>query len=192
MNVNEVETTGAGIDSTVRGFGAFSILATGYLTAEGIGKEGPDGVIIVDKQGWYPLPAYVKAFDRIAKDVGAQVVFQVGMSVVENVQFPPHIRTIEDAMGSLDVAYHMNHRLRGQVMFNPTNGQMMEGIGHMASKPEGPKRIAVTVDTPYQCEFDQGVVQGMAARFQSTAKVAHKPGSCRSKGATQCVYIVAW
>jgi len=192
MDLKEIETTGAGIDSTVRGFGAFSLLATGYLTAEGIGKEGPDGLIIVDKAGWYPLRAYVKAFDRIAQEVGKTVVFQVGRSVVENVQFPPHVKTIQDVMNSMDVVFHLNHRLRGKPMFDLNTGKMEEGIGHFSPKHEGPNKIVMTVDTPYQCEFDRGTVEGMALHFQPKAKVTHNPGSCRARGGTQCAYTITW
>lgn len=191
MELKEIETTGAGIDSTVKGFGPFSLLAAGYLTAEGIGREGPDGLII-DKQGWYPLRAYVKAFDRIAQEVGKTVVLQVGRSVVGNTQFPPHIRTVEDVLNALDVAYHLNHRIRGKVMFDPATGQMEEGIGHFKAKQDGPKKFTVTVDTPYQCDFDQGVIEGMAQHFEPKAKVVHSPGSCRAKSGNHCVYTVAW
>ena len=31
-----------------------------------------------------------------------------------NAKFPPQIKTIEDALGAIDMAYHMNHRINGK------------------------------------------------------------------------------
>lgn len=192
MDLSTIETTGLGIDSTMRGFGPFASMASQYLEAEGIGKPGPDGLIVVDKQGWYPLQAYVTAYDRILREVGNQVLIDVGRSVVNNVQFPPTIRTVEQVLFSIDVAFHLNHRRGGKVMFDPATGQMLDGIGHFLATQENPRKIVLKVDTPYQCPFDMGVVTGMAQAFERKATVTHEPGSCRTRGGSYCIYSVTW
>jgi hypothetical protein len=65
----------------------------------------------------------------------------------------PHIHDIHTALGSLDVAYHMNHRKNGMIMFDVQTGIMLEGIGHMITTNEpDARRIFVESNTPYPCD----------------------------------------
>jgi hypothetical protein len=63
-------------------------------------------------------------------DVGPRALFQYGQHLPKYAPFPPTITDIQSAMGSMDAAYHMNHRKNGKVMFDPATGEMLEGIGH--------------------------------------------------------------
>lgn len=97
-------------------------------------------------------------------------------------------------MQSNDVAYHMNHRRNGQLMFNPATGVMLEGIGHYGYKREpGERKIISVCDNPYPCKLDHGILTTVARRFQLRALVTHddtKP--CRAKGGNDCTYVVTW
>lgn len=192
MKYPGVETTGGGIQTILEGFGSFTLLGSQYLADEGIGSLNADGISNIDPHGWYPLDNYIRAFNRIGKEVGAHALFVAGTTVPKNAKLPPSITDIESALMSLDVAYHLNHRLRGVQMFDLNTGKMTEGIGHYTATKEGDRRFKFVCDNPYPCDLDRGIIAGMAQRFQPKAQLAHAPGSCRNKGGTSCTYMVTW
>ncbi len=192
MSIAGIKTTARGVPTTVKGFGAFKLLAAEYLTAEGIGKLSPEGEIIVNPEDWYSLEAYLRAFEKIKSEVGPVVLKDTGSYVVEDAVLPPTVADITSGLQSLDVAYHLNHSKGGKPMFDLATGQMEEGIGHFHFKQEGPNMAFVRCDTPFPCEFDEGVCRGMARRFRPNANVTHDSKSCRNKGGASCTYVVKW
>jgi len=94
----------------------------------------------------------------------------------------------------IDVAYHMNHAVRGEAMFSPSTGKLREGIGHYRYvHAAGKNLITLESSTPYPYEFDQGIIIAMAQRFEPTARLTHdafKP--CRKSGGGSCTYHVTW
>ncbi len=89
----------------------------------------------------------------------------------------------------------MNHQnTKGEVLFNPASGKMIEGIGHYKyEKVSGKNEATITCNNPYPCDFDLGIISTMAKKFNKTAQITHddkKP--CRKKGAETCTYIVKW
>ena len=115
----------------------------------------------------------LRAFKRIAESVGESKLYAIGLRIPENAKFPPHIKTIDDAVASIDVAYHMNHRKAGKVMFDPATGAMLEGIGHYGYKKLGPRSIESVSANPYPCSFDRGIITTMARRFEKGAAIVH-------------------
>jgi len=188
------QVLGAAIQPTVmEGFGNFSILASRVLLDEKLGKDDGKGLAKFEPNEWCPLKNWLRTFDRIAKEYGEYVLRQMGNSVPRNIPFPPHINSIDSALGSIDVAYHMNHAVNGQVMFSPETGAMKEGIGHyVAARTPNKKQIVIDCTSLYHCAFDEGLLQAMAQRFEPTASLIHRPGSCRKKGQGNCVYEINW
>ena len=41
--------------------------------------------------------------------------------------FPPEINDVESAVRSIDIAFHLNQRKNGVVMYDPATGVMLEG-----------------------------------------------------------------
>ena len=106
---------------------------------------------------------------------------------------PPEIDNIEAALASIDVAYHMNHRIQGEVLFDPATGIMKEGIGHYRYQPGGDRGGVMVCETPYPSEFDRGIITGTARRWRPTVEVTldeSKP--TRKRGADSCTYLVKW
>ena len=192
MSVTGIKTTARGVPVTVKGFGAFKLLAAQYLAAEGIGQLDTEGDIKVNPDDWFNLDAYLRAFEKIKREVAPTVLKDSGQYVIDEARLPPTVNDITSGLGSLDVAYHLNHMKGGKPMFDLTNGKMEEGIGHFLFKPEGANKALVICDTPYPCEFDEGVVKGMAKRFRPTASISHDPKSCRNRGGANCTYVVKW
>lgn len=188
-----IEVNGRTVWSIVDGFRAFSLLASQFLLEEGVGQKGPDGIVKVEPDGWYSQEGYLRAFKRIAKSVGESVLFDIGSSIPRNAEFPPQVVDVHSAVGAIDVAYHMNHRREGSAMFDPSNGTMLEGIGHYGYATPAARRIVSVCENPYPCAFDRGIVTAMATRFEPTSKVVHDDSKpCRRKGAESCTYIVTW
>jgi hypothetical protein len=165
-----------------------------YLTKHGLAKNVPGRQPELDRSAWFPLEDWLAAYEGIANEIGVNSLFGIGKSIPENATFPPQVTDIHSALGSIDVAYHMNHRKNGVVMFNPETGAMLEGIGHYKYQPvANENRIVCVCENPYPCDFDRGLVSAMAVRFEPLARAAHdNEAPCRKNGADSCTYVVWW
>ena len=188
-----IENSGEGVGAIVEGFRKFPTIAQKYLCKYGFLK--PDQALAdLDRTRWYPEEAFLLAFEAISGELGVNSLYGVGRAMIENAVLPPHISDVPSALGSLDVAYHMNHRKNGIVMFDPQTGIMLEGIGHFVATVEhAEKRVTIVSNTPYPCDFERGIVGGFAARFDQKAKTIHDSSApCRKKGADSCTYVTWW
>ncbi len=134
-----------------------------------------------EPEGWYAQSDYLALLETLGRRHGMAWLRGLGRQVPRTSMFPPEIRSLERALRTLDVAYHMNHR------GGPIGGYLYEGQGHFAGR--------IHCDTPYGCDFDLGILQGLVDRFHSTgdAQIIHllEPG-CRAKGDPTCVYRLEW
>jgi hypothetical protein len=195
MDINaidkSIEVHGSSLGAILEGFKAFRSVALKYMSANGLtsSKTGT-----VDTEKWYSLKDWLKAYYAIEKEVGSNVLFDIGESIPKNAKFPPHIIDIDSVMKSAQVAYCMNHRRAGQVMFNPATGTLLEGIGHYGYNRSGQeKKISMICDNPYPCRFDHGIITAMAKKFEPRASVVHEDKKpCRARGGGECTYTVTW
>jgi len=169
-----VEVIGQTVLAVVDGMGAFRNLALEILKRHGVDNPKPDG--------WYRQQPWLDAFKEIYERVGKTTLNLIGQKIPENAQFPPQIDSIDKALASIDIAYHMNHR----------GGE----IGHYGFTKLGPNRAKLVCANPYPCDFDLGLIQSMARRFQPAGRapsVAHdETQPCRRKGGASCTYVVSW
>jgi hypothetical protein len=187
-----IENSGESVGAIVDGFKKFPTIAHKYLCKFGILKP-EQNLADLDRSVWYPEEAMLLVLEAISNEVGMNSLYGVGRAMVENAALPPHINDIHTALGSLDVAYHMNHRKHGAVMFDVQTGMMLEGIGHFTTSEQDANRIVVVSNTPYPCEFERGIVGGFATRFTPTARTVHDSSApCRKKGAENCSYVTWW
>jgi hypothetical protein len=199
-NFKDFQILGASVRVIMDGFGAFTLLASRILLEHGLGTEdaGGLGLAVIDPDRWYPLDGFLQAFQRIGTEFSDLVLRKAGIHINKQASDPGDIlKNINSTFMYLDQGYHFNHARNGKPMFNPETGQMMEGIGHFACRPfsdppPGKQQVTLVVDTPYPCAFDEGIVIGMAQRFDPTATVTHDPKACRQKGAAACNYHVIW
>jgi hypothetical protein len=187
-----IEVNGQTVYSIVDGFRLFRRLASAVLQQEGIGTMKSDGDLQLDREGWYSQAAWLRAFARIAEEAGNGALHAIGRQIPENAVFPPSVVEIHGAMRAIDVAYHLNHRKHGQIMFNPATGVMLDGIGSYGCRRAGERKIFMDCRNPYPCDFDRGIVMSMARKFEPHAAVEHDHGSCRKQGADVCTYVVTW
>ncbi|MFC1853884.1 hypothetical protein ACFL27_27180 [candidate division CSSED10-310 bacterium] len=183
----KVEVNGQTVLSIVDGMGTFKTLSLEYLSQNGI----PDPQL----EAWYSQQDWLNAFHDIAKSLGGDVLRLIGNKIPENAQWPPEIQTIKQGLASIDVAYHINHRIGGKLLFDPATGQMSEGIGHYMFHDKGDSLVWVTCDNPYPCDFDFGIVEAVANKFCEPGifvRVRHGGDSCRKDGHDHCTYTVSW
>jgi hypothetical protein len=191
--LGEVEVSATGIPSLMDAFRDFTLLASQIMVAEGIGEENADGAIKFKPDDWYPVQRYLSALERVRQQVGDQVLFEGGLAVPKHAVFPPMVKGLHDALGSIDIAYHMNHRRNGQVMFDPASGQMIEGMGHYRYEVVDTRRGVMQCEEPYPCDYDRGIITTIAKRFEPSATVVHDGGRpCRKKGGSSCTFNVTW
>ncbi len=170
-----VEVNGQSILSILKGMASFQKSAVQILARHGLTDIKPDG--------WYNQQAFLDSFKEIYEKIGESTIHAIGLKIPESAQFPPSIKTIEDALKSIDVAYHLNHR-QGE-------------IGHYLFTKTGEKSARLVCGNPYPCDFDRGIIEAMAQRFKPAdaflVQVQHddtKP--CRKQGADSCTYNISW
>lgn len=185
---DQVEVNGQTILSVLAGMRGFEASAKLILSKNGIENPEPNK--------WYSQQAWLDAFKEISVQIGDRTLTSIGQMIPEKAEWPPNVNSLETAFASVDIAYHMNHRLNGVVLFNPETGKMLEGIGHYNYQKTGDREITMTCENPYPCAFDKGIIKSVATKFKPPgAKLDFKEGvasGCRSKGAHKCTYVVTW
>lgn len=190
----DIEVNGPTVYAIAAGLGYFTNLSRRYFSQVNIGTV-VNKELRIDMDGWYSQAAWLEAFEHIAATVGDRVLFNIGLSIPENAEFPPWVLDIDSAVKAIDVAYHLNHRKKGKQLFDVSTGTMFEGIGHYGyARPEaGENRIVCVNHNPYPCAFDRGIISAMAWKFQPNALVVHDDAKeCRSHGAETCTYYITW
>ena len=184
----DVEVNGQSVTAVVAGFGVFKEKALEFLRENGI--DDPEF------GGWYPQQKWLNAFRSIAEATGDFTLFNIGKKIPDSATFPPEIDTIEKSLSSIDIAYHLNHKLNGEVMFNTATGEITPGIGQYGFRPAEARKIIMECDNPYPCDFDRGIIEAMAEKFKPSdgfVMVEHDDTrSCRKTGGDSCTYIVTW
>lgn len=169
-----VKVNGETVYAIVDGLGLFKAKALEILADKGIENPQPGQ--------WYSQQAWLDAFKVISETIGANTLYNIGLKIPANAQFPPDIDNIEKALSAIDMAYHMNHR----------GGE----IGTYGFEKTGPKSVKMVCKNPYPCDFDRGIIEAMAKRFKpagSVVVVKHDDSApCRKKGQEACTYLVTW
>ena len=170
-----VEVNGETVLSVVTGVPGGEGLALEILSESGITDPQPGK--------WYSQQAWLDAFKKLSEQVGPRTLFSIGKAIPANAKWPPTVTSIETALPSIDIAYHMNHR----------GGD----IGTYAYQALGEHKAKVVCRNPYPCDFDRGIVTSVATRFKpasvAVVTTTHDDTQpCRSKGADSCTYLVEW
>lgn len=139
-----------------------------------------NGLADIDPAKWYSQQAWLNALKQIAETVGPHTLYNIGTKIPENAKFPPGIDSIEKALESIDTAYHMNHR----------GGK----IGNYRFKQSPDGSLYFICDSPYPCEFDRGIIEGLARKFTPEGRfltVKHDDSApCRDRGDDSCTYHI--
>lgn len=140
-----------------------------------------NGIEDPQKDEWYPKQAYLDAFAEIEESIGSQTMTNIGKKIPDNAEWPPGIDSVSAGLDSIDDAYQMNHR----------GGE----IGFYETEQVGDSEVLVTCRNPYPCDFDEGLVTGVAEKFSGSVAlvdVTEESNPCRNDGGGACVYRVTW
>ena len=169
-----VEVNGAAVLSVIMGMGAYKAMALRIL--------GNHGIDDPEKDKWYSQQAWLDSFKEIADSIGPATLRMIGEKIPETAIWPPVVKKIDEALASIDVAYHMNHR----------NGE----IGNYKCEKSGSKSCKVICNNPYPCDFDFGIIRATALMFApkgTTPIISHEDSKhCRKKGGQSCTYHISW
>ena len=169
-----VEVNGETVLSVVDAMGSFKGVGLGILAEHGLENVQP--------RQWYPQQAWLDAFQTIANKVGVATLAAIGKAIPDNAKWPPQVDTLEKALASIDVAYHLNHR----------GGE----IGSYKFESTGPKSGKMICRNPYPSEFDQGLISATARKFAPNgtfpAVKLDATAPTRKKGADSCTYLITW
>lgn len=142
--------------------------------------------ILEPKPGhWYKQANWLSAFKEISETIGMYTLFAIGKSIPKNAIFPPDILTLKDALESINVAYHLNHR----------NGEI--GYYRLHDFDSGNRKALMECYNPYPCHFDRGIIASMTRMFSPLDTMQpdvlldnSKPG--RLNGSDTSWYLVTW
>lgn len=153
--------------------------------------------IDLSKSDWFLLKDWLSAFKTISEQLGNMNLFIIGKTLTETVPFPP-MKDLEEALRTIDVAYHMSHRLDGKIMFDGATGKMTEGIGNykLTVFNEQERKAVMVCDNPYPSEFDRGIITQVVRKFKPKGSredvVLDKSKESRLNGAETCTYNISW
>jgi hypothetical protein len=136
---------------------------------------------------WFSLQNWLDAMKDIGDKFGDMILRKIGEQIARNAKLPPGLETVEQFLGVIDDAYHMNYR----------NGE----IGHYSYQEErianGIKTGKMVITSPFPCAYDWGVLEG----FGSTLKTESggelliridESAERRSSGADSTTYLLTW
>lgn len=134
---------------------------------------------------WYSQKGWLNSFKEIGEKYGANTLYAIGKVIPENAQFPPDIDSLEKALASIDVAYHMNHR----------NGEI--GYYKLISFHEDLRTAVMECKNPYPSNFDRGIIMTMTRKFKPEGSIIvnvelDENAPSRLNGAESCTYKVTW
>lgn len=134
---------------------------------------------------WNPRSIWIETLKRLAQAQHTQTLFHLGKKAAKNILFPQEIQTIQSALISMDTVYHDSYLEKGK------------NIGHYHFMSLDDQCAKIVCSTPYPCEFDRGIIEGICQRFKSKdiefIIVEHLDGfPCRKKGSESCTYAISW
>ena len=115
---------------TIKGVEVRGEVLLGYLEAMGSLKQytlqqfKECGLSNPQQGQWYPLESLLFVFQRFGKKYALQII---GAIVSHTAKWPKEIDSLHKALGSIDAAYHMNHRRDGKELFDYAKNHLIEG-----------------------------------------------------------------
>lgn len=110
-----------------------------------------------------PVQAWLNLLKDIELQGGETLVRTVGMRIIENADFPPSFKAVEEILLALDQIYHLNHH---------------GDVGHYHVTVQG-KAVVVKCDTPYPRQFERGLVEGICRNKVANSvdyRIDYEPG----------------
>jgi len=138
----------------------------------------------LEKDNWYNQQNWLDAFKQIYETIGEHTLFSIGKSIPDSAIFPDYIKNLKDALASIDIAYHENHR-GGEIGY------------YRLIKYNSKKREAIMeCKNPYPDAFNQGIITSIVRKFKPTNSLGHevKQGDKASENIDPelSTYLIRW
>ena len=153
------------------------------------------GIDLDGEENWFPHQKWLESFKEIEGSLGPTNLMLIGRAIIKSADFPK-MKDLEEALRSINIAYHMNHRKNGKVMFK--NGRITSGIGdYKLSKFDSQRKEAEIICTnPYPSKFDEGIISQIVKQFKplgSREVVEIDPEKeTRKNGGKSCTFLIRW
>lgn len=170
----QVEITGGVVLAMVNVMGAFKSVALRILASHGIPDPQPER--------WYRHRDFLDAVRSIVLEVGPSTLYQIGRQVALQGELPPGVRDVHAILGSLDEAYHSQHRGDAD-------------IGHYLYCGTGERTGTMVCSTPNPSDFDRGLLHALVERVAPGGLVdvhLDLAAENRADGASSCTFLLAW
>lgn len=152
------------------------LIVSGGMLVQAVAREllETEGLDLVKPAGWYPMQSWLNIYRRISERLGTDTLFSIGRRVPYAADFPvERMFDVPSALAAIDVAYHLSHR----------NGE----IGHYLFVDREPGRYEIHCDTPYNNDFNLGIVTSLTERYRGRDKygvrMKHRPADPRKDNA---------
>lgn len=162
----------------------------GVAIQSNVGKLGDDIIPVLESHGlyplvddqWYPIQNNLDCMKELASLNFLNIV-AVGMGIPEFAAWPPEINSVHDALASINVAYHMNHR----------GGD----FGDYQYEETGESSGTMTCRNPYPSDLDYGIIYGIVRKFRPVSStemkvVRDETIQNRTTGGDTCIYYINW
>ena len=147
---------------------------------------------------WYPLQAFLNAMKEIGDTTGEMNLFIMGLSAIKNTPILDNTN-LKEVLAMTNNRIHALHRLEGKLMYNPTTGEKLEGLGNIIlTEFDDNNGIAtITSDSPYPSKTEEGVFTGRLQQYKPINSEFHqvkeditKPR--KSQGDDSTTFILRW
>jgi hypothetical protein len=143
------------------------------------------GLANLDENAWYDLQKWLDAFKELSESVWASTLFIIGKEIPSKAKFPPDIDSIEKALYSINIAYHMNH----------TEGDI--GSYDVTMFDAAQRKAVMVCRNPYPSDFDRGILAAIVERFKPQDSTSVEVRLDLSKGSRvngndSCTYLISW
>ena len=138
---------------TIRGIlAAFQIpqQAGALLAKHGLPAQPELGV-------WYSMQAWLNVLGDLESSYGEQTVYAAGLQIIHHSLWPPTVRTLAEALGTLEEVRRAN--MRGGY------------IGYYRVEAQSPRAVRVVCSNPSPDAFDHGLLTGLARKFKPPGAV---------------------
>jgi hypothetical protein len=166
---SHIEVSGEGICPVLRAIRAEALCKV-LLAKHGL-KD-------VRKGDWYPVTSYLGLLYDMAERM-PRMLRKVGTFIMTEIILPPGLDSFEIALREMHATYMANHR-----------GVQSDEFGGYDFRQESDGVYRVSCSIPYPCTFVEGIIYGMAKKFNTSIHIEHATTLCRANGDDQCDYRI--
>jgi len=130
--------------------------------------------------GWYSYQLLMDIYRSIEEDQEnvSENFVSIGMKIMEQAPFPPELKTLEEALASLEPTYNMGHRNHTE------RGWVTEFVGE--------RHAVITAENPYPDDLCYGLLWALVRRFAPKGSTFEVSARLLTNPDAPIVFDVSW